>query len=300
MAKATLYRHFPTKDDLIAAYLDAANERFWAWFDAAIDTTLAPADTLTGLFDAVAALATSPACLGCTFQVTAAEFPDPSHPGHPSLSPTRTRSAPGSERSPWRPRARRPDELADGLLLVMDGAFAAARMYGPDNPGRHAGDAARAVIAAHTGARSASDPSRRGHGDVFESLDFIYTPTADVDAAAAHYRDSLGAELVFKVRAMGTTVAALRVSEDGPLVLLAGHLHGERPVLVYRVADYAEATDRSRLPASSWTSSNPSRPVRRVPSPRGPAVRRLRAHPARSDPALHRAVRPMTGPDPAN
>ena len=80
------------------------------------------------------------------------------------------------------------------------------------------------------------------NGDVFESLDFIYTPTADVDAAAAHYRDSLGAELVFKVRAMGTTVAALRVSEDGPLVLLAGHLHGERPVLVYRVADYAEAT----------------------------------------------------------
>lgn len=77
---------------------------------------------------------------------------------------------------------------------------------------------------------------------MFESLDFIYTPTADVDAAAAHYRDSMGAELVFRVRAMGTTVAALRVSGHGPLVLLAGHLHGERPVLVYRVADYAEAT----------------------------------------------------------
>ncbi len=77
---------------------------------------------------------------------------------------------------------------------------------------------------------------------MFESLDFIYTPTADVDAAAAHYRASLGAELVFKVRAMGTTVAGLRVSDQGPLVLLAGHLHGERPVLVYRVADYAEAT----------------------------------------------------------
>lgn len=78
---------------------------------------------------------------------------------------------------------------------------------------------------------------------MFESLDFVYTPTADVDAAAAHYRGSLGAELVFKVRAMGTTVAALRVSEDGPLVLLAGHLQGEGPVLVYRVADYAQATE---------------------------------------------------------
>ena len=77
---------------------------------------------------------------------------------------------------------------------------------------------------------------------MFESLDFVYTPTPDVDAAAAHYRDALGAELVFKVRAMDTTVAALRVSRDGPLVLLAGHLHGERPILVYRVADYAKST----------------------------------------------------------
>jgi hypothetical protein len=78
---------------------------------------------------------------------------------------------------------------------------------------------------------------------VFESLDFIYTPTADVDEAAAHYCESLGAELVFKVRAMGTTVAALRVSQHGPLVLLAGHLHGERPILVYRVNDYTAAID---------------------------------------------------------
>jgi hypothetical protein len=49
--------------------------------------------------------------------------------------------------------AARPDELADGLSLLMDGAFAAARMYGPDNPGRHAATAARALIAANTAAR---------------------------------------------------------------------------------------------------------------------------------------------------
>lgn len=76
---------------------------------------------------------------------------------------------------------------------------------------------------------------------MFGSLDFVYTPTPDVDAAAAHYRDALGAELVFKVRAMGTTVAALRLSNDGPLILLAGHLQGDRPILVYRVDDYTEA-----------------------------------------------------------
>lgn len=45
--------------------------------------------------------------------------------------------------------ANRPDELADGLLLLMDGAFAAARMYGPDNPGRHVAAAARGLIAVY-------------------------------------------------------------------------------------------------------------------------------------------------------
>lgn len=38
---------------------------------------------------------------------------------------------------------------------------------------------------------------------------------------------------------MSTVVAALRLSDEGPQVLLAGHLTGETPILVYRVADYA-------------------------------------------------------------
>jgi hypothetical protein len=77
---------------------------------------------------------------------------------------------------------------------------------------------------------------------VFSSLDFVYTPTADVDTAADHYVRALGAELLWKVRGMGTTVAAVRLSGVGPLVLLAGHLQGESPVLVYRVDDYVRAT----------------------------------------------------------
>ncbi|HET9012455.1 MAG TPA: hypothetical protein VFN38_11610 [Gemmatimonadaceae bacterium] len=76
---------------------------------------------------------------------------------------------------------------------------------------------------------------------MLESLDFIYVPTGDVDAAAAHHQRVLGAELLWKVRAMGTTVAALRISVGGPQILLSGHLAGERPILVYRVADYQAA-----------------------------------------------------------
>jgi hypothetical protein len=73
----------------------------------------------------------------------------------------------------------------------------------------------------------------------FESLDFIYTPTADVDATAAWYVEVLGGRLDFKVRGMGTTVAAITVADNAPRILLAGHLHTPGPILVYRVADYA-------------------------------------------------------------
>lgn len=77
---------------------------------------------------------------------------------------------------------------------------------------------------------------------MFSSLDFVYIPTPDVDAATNHYVDTLGAELLWRVRAMGTTVAAVRLSTVGPLLLLAGHLSGQTPVLVYRVDDYVQAT----------------------------------------------------------
>ena len=72
---------------------------------------------------------------------------------------------------------------------------------------------------------------------MFESLDFIYVTTGDV----AHHQGVLGAELLWKVQAMDTTVAALRLSADGPQILRSGHLEGERPMLVYRVADYQAA-----------------------------------------------------------
>jgi hypothetical protein len=75
----------------------------------------------------------------------------------------------------------------------------------------------------------------------FISLDFLYVPTADVDATAGWYADELGAELIWKVRGLSTVVACLRVADAGPAVLLSGHLHGDAPILVYRVAEYREA-----------------------------------------------------------
>jgi hypothetical protein len=98
---------------------------------------------------------------------------------------------------------------------------------------------------------------------VLESLDFLYVPTADVDAAARDYVDRLGATLVWKVRGTGTVVACLRVSAEGPLVLLSGHLEGEQPILVYRVADYAAAVASLRAAGTA---------VRELEIPHGPCA----------------------------
>jgi len=73
---------------------------------------------------------------------------------------------------------------------------------------------------------------------VLRSLDLIYVPTDDVDAAARGYVEQLGAAMVWKVRGMSTVVACLRVSGEGPSILVSGHLEGPTPILIYRVDDH--------------------------------------------------------------
>jgi hypothetical protein len=76
---------------------------------------------------------------------------------------------------------------------------------------------------------------------VFDQLDFIYMPSRDVADDLTHYVSRLGGELVFAIEAFGTRVAMVRMSPDPPSLLLAGHLEGERPVLVYRVLKLEQA-----------------------------------------------------------
>ena len=71
----------------------------------------------------------------------------------------------------------------------------------------------------------------------FESLDFVYTPSEDVARDVISFETMLGGRVVFAIEDGGTRVAAVELSNEGPLVLLTDHLSGERPILVYRVAD---------------------------------------------------------------
>jgi hypothetical protein len=99
---------------------------------------------------------------------------------------------------------------------------------------------------------------------VLLSLDFVYTPTDDVDGAIAEHVAAYGGELEWKVRSMGTVVACVRVAESGPKVLLSEHVEGPQPILVYRVEHYAEAV--ATLRAAGVTD------VRELEIPHGPCA----------------------------
>ena len=84
----------------------------------------------------------------------------------------------------------------------------------------------------------------------FQQLDFLYVPSRDVAGDLAFFRDVLGGRVDFAIDSMGTRVAAVRLTEDPPLVLLTDHLEGDRPILVYRVPDLEAAL--TQLEGRGW------------------------------------------------
>jgi len=148
VAKMTLYRHFRSKDELIAAYLERANHQLLGWIEGLIAPHADPRAALIAVFDGVAKLASSPECLGCAFVGAAAEFPEPEHLGHRVALEHKRAVAARLRELAEAAGARDPQELAEQLLLVMDGAWSASRVFGPGNHGRRAAEAARTLIGA--------------------------------------------------------------------------------------------------------------------------------------------------------
>jgi hypothetical protein len=76
---------------------------------------------------------------------------------------------------------------------------------------------------------------------MFDRLDYVYLPSRDVAADVAYFTGTLGGRLIFAIEAMGTRVAMVELTDGPPQIVLASHLDGDRPILVYRVADLGEA-----------------------------------------------------------
>ena len=88
----------------------------------------------------------------------------------------------------------------------------------------------------------------------FDRLDYLYMPSRDVAADMAWFRDVLGGRVVFAIDAMGTRVAMIELTPEPPRLLLADHVEGDVPILVYRVANLADTT--ADLESRGWTRGN--------------------------------------------
>jgi len=148
IGKMTLYRHYPSKDDLIVAFLQDSDEEFWEYFESSTKEAPTARKKLLAFFEALQSYVISPACYGCPFINVATEYPDVRYAGHQVAmehkKSVRARFTQLAEEA----GARQPEALANALHLLMDGAYIAARVYGatPQNPAVNVAEAARQLI----------------------------------------------------------------------------------------------------------------------------------------------------------
>ena len=117
----------------------------------------------------------------------------------------------------------------------------------------------------------------------FVSLDYLYLPAPDFETSVRFYTDGLGGELRWRIHEGDTRVAAVRVTQKGPLVLLASHLGPGDALPIYRVTSL-EAT-RRRLRDDGWSDGS----VFEIPQ--GPCV--IVRDPAGQRLGIYERVRPQ-------
>lgn len=147
VAKMTLYKHFKSKDDLILAALQRHDELHRAWLTREIETlATAPRDRLLALFTALGNWFESEDFYGCCFINATAEYGDKDSPIHQAADDHK-RSIHGyilelAEAA----GAKNAGELADQLLLLMEGAIVSAQISGKHLSARQAKTAAEGLI----------------------------------------------------------------------------------------------------------------------------------------------------------
>lgn len=131
VTRATMYRHFPSKDDLVVAYLTQADQAVRGQVEAARAAGGDPEDVIRAVGRSIADDLQRPGFRGCAFLNAAAEYPDPAHPVHQAvlrqrqwfLETVTELFADAGEQDPG-PAARH-------FVMLRDGAMAAGCLSDP-------------------------------------------------------------------------------------------------------------------------------------------------------------------------
>lgn len=155
LTKRTLYYHFASKDELIAAYLQVREQpnlaRFRRWYAEAEGGIAAK---VRNIFRKLARSARHPKWKGCAFLRTSAELAN--LPGHPAM-----KIAAGHKKDfeSWLEASfdaegiAEPLPLARQVILLLDGSFAVVLLHRDPSYMESAGDAAFALVDAAMAAR---------------------------------------------------------------------------------------------------------------------------------------------------
>ncbi len=147
-AKMSLYRNFASKEELVAAYLEARGRRYWQWWDAVMakNADQPPPAVVRDLFEAVAIRTRRPEFRGCAFVKAVAEFPEEG---------SRARVVALDHKKEMRRRllklcratgALQPGVLSNQLLMLIEGAYSTTGILGKRDAVKAAAKAAEALI----------------------------------------------------------------------------------------------------------------------------------------------------------
>jgi AcrR family transcriptional regulator len=149
--KMTLYRHFSSKDELVAEYLRRlAQEAKSSWDQLEADHPADPPAQLRAWLADMAAHVASGDERGCPLANAAVELPDKDHPARRVIEEFKTAQRERLIQLCAAAALTEPEMLADELFLLLEGARVTAQSMGPKGLGDRLVRMGEAMINAHT------------------------------------------------------------------------------------------------------------------------------------------------------
>ncbi|WP_262283840.1 TetR/AcrR family transcriptional regulator [Micromonospora sp. MA102] len=131
VTRATFYRHFPGKEDLVLAYLQAADQAIRDQVDTAFAAALPAPDALRAVAESIARDIRSPGFRGCAFLNAVAEYPDPDHPVHQAVLAHRQWFLDTVNTLLASIQESDAESAARHFVMLRDGAMAAGCLFDP-------------------------------------------------------------------------------------------------------------------------------------------------------------------------
>jgi AcrR family transcriptional regulator len=147
VAKMTLYKHFGSKDALVAEYLKRRDEEWLPAFkDAVANAARSPKRRLYAIFNILGQWLDGDGHRGCALLNASVEFPDRSHDVRKLVANQKQELQEYLTQLSREAGARRPNDLAVQLAILIHGAIAWHSISGSTDSAPQAAKAAKAVI----------------------------------------------------------------------------------------------------------------------------------------------------------